>query len=134
MDELCTLFIKFVNIDKVIFLSLLIIWVVILISPNSVFGPNMVFDNNGTIDRSLTIPFILYANVSEKYTPPLVVGELTGIGEFTIETSDKEYLRPSRCKTYSRCCFSLMLMRDSSKSKLIDNKNKKKDNSIESFQ
>jgi len=94
----------------------------------------MVFDNNGMTDRSLTIPFILYANVSEKYTPPLVVGELTGIGEFTIETSDKGYLRPSRCRTYSRWCFPLMSISDSSKSKLIDNKNKKKDNSIESFQ
>ena len=110
------------------------ICVVILISPNSVFGPNTVFDNNVMTDRSLTIPFILYAKVSEKYTPPRVVGELTGMGEFTIETSDKGYLRPSRCRTYSRCCFPLMSIRDSSKSKLIDNKNKKKDNSIESFQ
>jgi hypothetical protein len=35
-------------------------------------------------------------------------------------------LRPSRCKTYSRSCFPLMSISDSSKSKLIDNKNKKR--------
>jgi hypothetical protein len=29
--------------------------------------------------------------LSEKYTPPLVVGEFTGVGELIIETSSKEY-------------------------------------------
>ena len=88
-DGLCTLFVKFVNNEKDVFLPSLRILVVILISPNSVFGPNIVFDNNGTIDKSSTVPLILYAKVSEKYTPPLVVGELTGVGELVITTSDK---------------------------------------------
>ena len=60
-------------------------------------------------------------------------GEFTGVGEFTITTSDKEYRLSSRCNTYSKDSLSLMLIRDSSKAKSTDNKNKKRDNSIECF-
>jgi len=41
----------------------------------------MVLVSKGMTDKSCIVPFILYANFSEKYTPPRVVGDLTGVGE-----------------------------------------------------
>lgn len=58
---------------------------VILRSLNSVFGPNILFDKKGIIVKSSTWALIVKINFSEKYTPPLVVGRLTGV-----EDRDKE--------------------------------------------
>ena len=43
--------------------------VVIFNSPNSVLGPSIFLVRRGTTERSLIVPFILYANLSEKIHP-----------------------------------------------------------------
>src|SRR5437879_6474699 len=73
----------------------------------SVFGPSITFDINGIIDMSFVVALILYAVVSEKYTPPLVVGLRTGMEDFTMLTFSSGYFRSSKKRLYFTSCVAI---------------------------